>query len=34
VLQRRGVRFALLEHEKLSVQLVTQYLAVKQRQLL
>ncbi|MBI5383356.1 MAG: DUF58 domain-containing protein [Verrucomicrobia bacterium] len=34
VLQRRGVQFALLENEKLSVQLVSQYLGVKQRQLL
>ena len=34
VLQRRGVRFSLLENEKLSAQLVSQYLAVKQRQLL
>ena len=34
VLQRRGVRFSLLENERLSVQLVSQYLAVKQRQLL
>ena len=33
-LQRRGVRFSLLEKEKLSVQLVSQYLGVKQRQLL
>lgn len=34
VLQRHGVRFSLLENEKLSAQLVTQYLGVKQRQLL
>jgi uncharacterized protein (DUF58 family) len=34
VLQRRGVRFSLLENEKLSAQLITQYLSVKQRQLL
>ena len=34
VLQRRGVRFALLANEKLSAQLVTQYLGVKQRQLI
>ena len=34
VLQRRGVRFSLLENEKLSAQLVTQYLGVKQRQIL
>jgi uncharacterized protein (DUF58 family) len=34
VLQRRGVRFSLLENEKLSAQLVTQYLNVKQRQLI
>lgn len=33
-LQRRGVRFALLDPEKFSAQLVTQYLGVKQRQLL
>lgn len=33
-LQRRGVRFSLLENEKLAVQLVSQYLGVKQRQLL
>lgn len=33
-LQRRGVRFAMLENEKLCVQLVSQYLGVKQRQLL
>jgi hypothetical protein len=34
VLQRRGVDFSLLENERLSVDLVTQYLNVKQRQLL
>jgi uncharacterized protein (DUF58 family) len=34
VLQRRGVQFSLLENEKLSVQLVSQYLRVKARQLL
>jgi uncharacterized protein (DUF58 family) len=34
VLQRRGVRFSLLSDEKLCAQLVTQYLTVKQRQLL
>jgi uncharacterized protein (DUF58 family) len=34
VLQRRGVQFSLLENEKLSVQLVSQYLSIKQRQLL
>lgn len=34
VLHRRGVPFNLLENEKLSVQLVSQYLSVKQRQLL
>jgi uncharacterized protein (DUF58 family) len=34
VLQRRGAKFSLLENEQLSVQLVTQYLNVKQRQLL
>ncbi len=33
-LQRRGVQFALLENEKLCPQLVSQYLGVKQRQLL
>lgn len=33
-LQRRGVQFALLENERLSVQLVNQYLGVKQRQIL
>jgi uncharacterized protein (DUF58 family) len=34
ILQRRGVGFALLDNESLSVQLVTQYLSVKRRQLL
>ena len=34
VLQRRGVRFSLLENEKLAAELVTQYLGVKQRQLI
>ena len=34
VLKRRGIRFSLLENEKLAAQLVTQYLAVKQRQLI
>ena len=34
VLQRRGVRFSLLSHERLSAELVSQYLSVKQRQLL
>ncbi len=34
VLQRRGARFSLLENEKLSAQIVSQYLGVKQRQLL
>ena len=33
-LQRRGVRFAQLDPDKFSAQLVTQYLGVKQRQLL
>jgi uncharacterized protein (DUF58 family) len=33
-LQRRGVQFALLDDEKLCAQLVTQYLNVKQRQIL
>lgn len=33
-LQRRGVRFSLLDNEKLSAQLVTQYLTIKRRQLL
>ena len=34
VLRRRGVRFSLLENEKMSAQLVSQYLEVKQRQTL
>jgi uncharacterized protein (DUF58 family) len=34
VLQRRGVRFALVENERLASDLVAQYLGVKQRQLL
>jgi uncharacterized protein (DUF58 family) len=34
VLQRRGVKFSLLENERLSAQLVAQYLGVKRRQLL
>jgi len=32
VLQRRGVHFALLQNERLSAELVSQYLNVKQRQ--
>jgi len=34
VLQRRGVKFSLLKNEKLGVELVSQYLGVKRRQLL
>ena len=34
VLQRRGVCFSLLDNERLSAQLVTQYLSVKRRQLI
>jgi uncharacterized protein (DUF58 family) len=34
VLQRRGVQFSLLDNERLSAELVSQYLSVKQRQLL
>ena len=34
VLQRRGVRFSLLENERLTTELVAHYLEVKQRQLL
>jgi uncharacterized protein (DUF58 family) len=34
VLQRRGVRLSQVEHERLSAELVSQYLNVKQRQLL
>lgn len=33
-LQHRGVRFSLVDNEKLSAQLVTQYLSIKRRQLL
>ena len=34
ILQRRAVRFSLLENERLSAGLVAQYMDVKQRQLL
>jgi len=34
VLQRRGVRFSLLENERLATELVSQYVGVKRRQLL
>ncbi|QTA84779.1 DUF58 domain-containing protein [Desulfonema magnum] len=34
VLKRHGVGFSLLDNEKMSVQLLSQYLAVKQRQIL
>jgi len=34
ILQRRGVRFSLLQDERLSAELVSQYLSVKKRQLL
>ena len=34
ILQRRGVQFSLLDNERLSAELVSQYLSVKQRQLL
>jgi uncharacterized protein (DUF58 family) len=34
VLQRRGVQFSLLNNERLSAELVSQYLSIKQRQLL
>jgi uncharacterized protein (DUF58 family) len=34
VLQRRGVQFSQLQNERLSAELVSQYLSVKQRQLL
>ena len=34
VLQRRGVRFSLLDNERMSAELVSQYMNVKQRQLL
>jgi uncharacterized protein (DUF58 family) len=33
-LQRLGVRFALMDNERLSAQLVSQYLSIKQRQLI
>jgi uncharacterized protein (DUF58 family) len=33
-LQRRGVRFSLIANERLGAQLITQYLSVKQRQVL
>jgi uncharacterized protein (DUF58 family) len=33
-LQRRGVHFSLMEDERLSADLITQYMAVKQRQLI
>jgi hypothetical protein len=34
VLKRRGVQFSLLQNERLSAELVSQYLNVKRRQLL
>jgi uncharacterized protein (DUF58 family) len=34
LLQRRGVRFTLVENEALSAQLITQYMSVKRRQML
>ncbi len=34
ILRRRGVQFSLLENERLSAELVSQYLSVKQRQLI
>jgi hypothetical protein len=34
VLWQRGIRFSLLDNEKMCTQLVSQYTAVKQRQLL
>jgi uncharacterized protein (DUF58 family) len=34
VLQRRGVRFSLLQNERLATELVSQYVGVKRRQLL
>ena len=34
VLQRRAVRFSLVDNERLSAGLVSQYMGVKQRQLL
>ncbi|MGN6642317.1 MAG: DUF58 domain-containing protein, partial [Verrucomicrobiota bacterium] len=33
-LQRRGVRFSLMANERLSAGLVSQYLSVKQRQMI
>jgi uncharacterized protein (DUF58 family) len=33
-LQRRGIRFSLVENERLSTELVSQYLSIKQRQLI
>jgi hypothetical protein len=33
-LQRKGVQFSLVDNERLSIQLVTQYLTIKRRQLL
>jgi hypothetical protein len=34
LLQRRGVRFSLVQNEALSAQLITQYMTVKRRQML
>lgn len=34
ILQRRGVRFSVAEHENLATEMVSQYVSVKQRQLL
>src|SRR6185295_12954585 len=34
VLKRRGIKFSLLQNEKLSAEVVSQYLTVKRRQLL
>ncbi len=34
VLQKKGVKFSLLDNEKLSAQLVSQYISVKERQLI
>jgi uncharacterized protein (DUF58 family) len=34
LLQRRGVRFSLIQNEALSAQLITQYMTVKRRQML
>lgn len=34
VLQRRGVKFSMLENERLTAELISQYLTVKQRQIL